>query len=120
MDASLEAAATAGGEQPPAAMGVGWTPGPDVLAFERHNERVRRDLLYAVRAGLDSLAVEHQRKAALHGELYEAQCTIMALQRQIEAMQEVMASPQGMRYAGDTSSGESDTESAAGTLLPGG
>jgi len=105
---ALSEGASGGAMPSPASVAV--DPGSTLLAFERQNERVRRDLLYAVRAGLSSLAVEHERKAALHGELYEAQCTIMALQRQVEAMQEVIASPQGMRYAGSESSdgGESD------------
>ena len=119
---------------PTAGPGNPWTPGtspPPVLnsfmggpeqllsassfANERNNERVRYDLLYAVRAGLDSLAVEHERKAALHAELYEAQCTIMALQRQVEAMREIAMSPQGTRYAASDSSGEDVPDSPSDT-----
>ena len=64
-----------------------------------------------MRAGLSSLARDHDRKASLQGELYEAQHTIRALQRQIEALESVAATRQGVRYAASDSSGNEEDES---------
>jgi hypothetical protein len=89
-----------------APLGERETADSDSFAIEKHGQRVRRDLVYAVRASLSSLARDHERKAMLQGELYEAQCTILALQRQMEAMEQVLHSRQGMRFAGTDSSGE--------------
>jgi len=93
-------------------------PSTESFATERHMERVRRDLLYAVRAGLSSLSRDHDRKASLQGELYEAQNTIRALQRQIGAMEAVMSANQGVRYADSDSSGDAADDSDDG-MSPG-